>query len=63
MWETIELRELRMFLVLAEERHFGRTPERLWVSASRVSQLLRSLEQRLGVTAGRQAQRISAKRP
>ncbi|MEV5314819.1 LysR family transcriptional regulator [Streptomyces sp. NPDC052610] len=43
-----ELRELECFLVLAEELHFGRTGERLYVSQSRVSQLLRSLEQRIG---------------
>ncbi|MEV5320486.1 LysR family transcriptional regulator [Streptomyces sp. NPDC052687] len=43
-----ELRELECFLVLAEELHFGRTGERLYVSQSRVSQLLRSLERRIG---------------
>ncbi|MCK7623421.1 LysR family transcriptional regulator [Streptomyces sp. RS10V-4] len=44
----LELRELECFLVLAEELHFGRTGERLYVSQSRVSQLLRSLESRIG---------------
>ncbi|GAA0403474.1 LysR family transcriptional regulator [Streptomyces luteireticuli] len=44
----MELRELECFLVLAEELHFGRTGERLYVSQSRVSQLLRSLEGRIG---------------
>ncbi|AIR97064.1 LysR family transcriptional regulator [Streptomyces glaucescens] len=43
-----EIRELEAFLVLAEELHFGRTGERLYVSQSRVSQLLRSLEGRIG---------------
>ncbi|WP_209240839.1 LysR family transcriptional regulator [Streptomyces oryzae] len=42
------MRELECFLVLAEELHFGRTAERLYVSQSRVSQLLRSLESRIG---------------
>ncbi|TYB46467.1 LysR family transcriptional regulator [Actinomadura chibensis] len=44
----LELRELEAFLVLAEELHFGRTGERLYVSQGRVSQLLRSLEARVG---------------
>src|SRR4051794_6960598 len=48
MWETIELRELRTFLTLAEELHFGRTAARLHVSSSRVSQTLQSLERQLG---------------
>ncbi|MFM9614822.1 LysR family transcriptional regulator [Streptomyces niveiscabiei] len=43
-----DLRELECFLVLAEELHFGRTGERLYVSQARVSQLLRSLERRIG---------------
>jgi DNA-binding transcriptional LysR family regulator len=38
MWETIELRELRVFLTLAEELHFGRSAERLGLTQSRVSQ-------------------------
>ncbi|APY88308.1 LysR family transcriptional regulator [Streptomyces alfalfae] len=44
----LEIRELECFLVLAEELHFGRTGERLYVSQSRVSQLLAALEQRIG---------------
>ncbi|MGA6169684.1 LysR family transcriptional regulator [Streptomyces sp. NPDC012600] len=44
----VEIRELETFLVLAQELHFGRTGERLYVSQSRVSQLLRSLESRIG---------------
>jgi DNA-binding transcriptional LysR family regulator len=44
----IELRELRLFLVLAEELHFGRTAERLGLTPSRASQTLRSLERKLG---------------
>jgi len=45
---TVEIRELECFLILAEELHFGRTGDRLYVSQSRVSQLIRSLEQRIG---------------
>ncbi|MFI0258754.1 LysR family transcriptional regulator [Streptomyces sp. NPDC017056] len=44
----LEIRELECFLVLAEELHFGRTGERLYVSQSRVSQLVRSLERHVG---------------
>ncbi|MFJ9028881.1 LysR family transcriptional regulator [Streptomyces sp. NPDC102274] len=44
----VEIRELECFLVLAEELHFGRAGERMYVSQSRVSQLLRSLEDRIG---------------
>ena len=44
----VEIRELECFLVLAEELHFGRAGERLFISQSRVSQLLRSLERRVG---------------
>jgi len=48
MWRTVELRELRLFLTLAEELHFGRTAERLQITPSRVSQILRELEHKLG---------------
>lgn len=48
MIEDVELREVRTFLALAEERHFGRVARRLGVTPSRVSQTLRSLEARLG---------------
>lgn len=44
----VELRELRLFLVLAEELHFGRTADRLGLTTSRVSQTLRALERKLG---------------
>ncbi|HEY2508906.1 MAG TPA: LysR family transcriptional regulator [Streptosporangiaceae bacterium] len=40
--------ELRAFLAAADELHFGRTAERLRVSPSRVSQLIRHLESRVG---------------
>ncbi|GAA0940781.1 LysR family transcriptional regulator [Pseudonocardia zijingensis] len=44
----LEIRELECFLVLAEELHFGRTGERLFVTQSRVSQLIGALERRVG---------------
>lgn len=49
MWQTIELREIRVFLALAEELHFGRAAERIGLTQSRVSQSLRQLELKLGV--------------
>jgi DNA-binding transcriptional LysR family regulator len=49
MWRDVELRELRIFLVLAEELHFGRTAERLGISQPGVSEAVRILESRLGV--------------
>jgi DNA-binding transcriptional LysR family regulator len=48
MGSSVELRELRVFLTLAEELHFGRTAERLHLTHSRVSQCIASLESRAG---------------
>lgn len=45
---AVELREIQAFLVLAEELHFSRSAERLGMSPSRVSQLLRALEGKVG---------------
>ncbi|MFE5307056.1 LysR family transcriptional regulator [Isoptericola sp. NPDC056578] len=44
----MELREIEIFLTLAEELHFGRTAERLHVSVSRVSQSIRKQERAVG---------------
>lgn len=44
----MELRDIEIFLTLAEELHFGRTAERLHVSVSRVSQSIRSQEIEIG---------------
>jgi DNA-binding transcriptional LysR family regulator len=60
MWQGIELRELRAFLVLAEELHFGRTAARLGLTQSRVSQSVRALERKLGVVlAHRTSRRVT----
>jgi DNA-binding transcriptional LysR family regulator len=48
MWTSVELREIRVFLTLAEELHFGRTAERLGITRSRVSQTISTLEVRVG---------------
>ncbi|NEW25704.1 LysR family transcriptional regulator [Nocardia cyriacigeorgica] len=45
---AVELRDIEIFLTLAEELHFGRTAERLHISTARVSQAIRIQERRLG---------------
>lgn len=44
----MELRDIEIFLALAEELHFGRTAERLRVTPARVSQSIKKQERRLG---------------
>lgn len=44
----VERLEIEVFLALAEELHFGRTAERLGVSQSRVSQIVKGIERRIG---------------
>jgi DNA-binding transcriptional LysR family regulator len=44
----VELRDIEIFLVLAEELHFGRTAQRLHVSQARVSQAIKLQERRIG---------------
>ncbi|MDI6099551.1 LysR family transcriptional regulator [Actinoplanes sp. NEAU-A12] len=44
----MELRDIKIFLTLAEELHFGRTAERLHVSPARVSQSIKQQERRIG---------------
>ncbi|MBS1697918.1 MAG: LysR family transcriptional regulator [Actinobacteria bacterium] len=44
----MELRDIEIFLALAEELHFGRTAERLHVSQARVSQVIAQLELEIG---------------
>ncbi|MDT0158275.1 LysR substrate-binding domain-containing protein [Microbacterium sp. ARD32] len=53
----MELRDIELFLTLAEELHFGRTAERLHVSVSRVSQAIRSQEIEIGAPLFRRTSR------
>lgn len=46
----MELRDIEIFLTLAEELHFGRTAERLHVSQARVSQAIKKQERGVGAT-------------
>jgi DNA-binding transcriptional LysR family regulator len=45
----VELRDIEIFLTVAEELHFGRTAERLHVSPARISQAIKQQERVLGV--------------
>lgn len=44
----MELRDIEIFLALAEELHFGRTAERLHITPSRVSHVIKKQERRIG---------------
>ena len=44
----MEIRDIEIFLTLAEELHFGRTAARLHISQARVSQAISQQERRLG---------------
>lgn len=47
-WPAVDLRQVGVFITVAEELHFGRAAERLRIDRSRVSQIINTLEARVG---------------
>jgi DNA-binding transcriptional LysR family regulator len=55
---VLEMREIEAFLAVAEELHFGRAAERLRLSTSRVSNLVRAVERRAGAPLFERTSRV-----
>jgi DNA-binding transcriptional LysR family regulator len=54
----VELRDIEIFLTLAEELHFGRTAERLCVTPARVSQAIKKQERAIGAALFERTSRV-----
>ncbi|MFE7793589.1 LysR family transcriptional regulator [Streptomyces sp. NPDC057460] len=54
----MELRDIEIFLTLAEELHFGRAAARLFVSQARVSQSIKAQERRIGAVLFERTSRV-----
>jgi DNA-binding transcriptional LysR family regulator len=54
----VELRDIEIFLTLAEELHFGRTAERLHVTPARVSQAIKKQERAIGAELFERTSRV-----
>jgi DNA-binding transcriptional LysR family regulator len=54
----VELRDIEIFLTLADELHFGRTAERLHVTQARVSQAIKKQERAIGAELFERTSRV-----
>lgn len=55
---AVELRDIEIFLTLAEELHFGKTAERLHVSPARISQVIKKQERMVGADLFERTSRV-----